>query len=85
MEFKIGDRIWIKDPDGNFYYSEVEDVISFPTFTAYLLIPIVGNAFRLDIEYSDYTNFVFFDKLGILFVKNCKICTKFEEICSIEV
>lgn len=84
MEFKIGDRIWVKDPDGNFHYSEIKDIMSYPTFITYLLIPIVGNAFRLDIECYDYTNFVFFDKLCILFVKNCKICTKFEEICHLE-
>ena len=85
MEFKIGDRIWIKDSDRYFYYSEVEDIAFYPTFIAYSLIPIVGDAFRLDIVRSDNTSFVYFDKLGILFTKNCKICTKFEEICSIKV
>lgn len=84
MEFKIDDRIWIKDPDGYFHYSEVKGIAFFPTFIAYSLIPIVGNAYRLDTIYSNNINFVYFDKLGISFVKNCKICTKFEEICHLE-
>ena len=84
MEFKIGDRIWVKDPDGNFHYSEVGDIMSYPTSIACFLIPIVGSAFRLDVMRSHDTHFVYFDKLGILFVKNCKICTNFEEICSIK-
>lgn len=94
MEFKVGDKLWIKDIETGFiYYSEIIAIsinrytsinTQTVTETSYLLNPIIGDIHRMyNYNLKEYNDGIAISDSEI-FPLNVKLSLSFEEICSIK-